>query len=230
MILDLMQMLQTNRLNKNTINTKKIMAYSQFTLQDVQQRFGLQLESVDEIVTNIQTHPPSDFLKTAMQKNVSIAIKIATEKARSEYILAPIILELKEIKNNTISFFSGTEFRVDVGKGLTGRCDFIISQDKEQNFLKAPVMTIIEAKKGDLSDTHTVGQCVAEMVASQIFNKKNERNIPIIYGAVTTGNLWKFMRLEENTVFIENKERAFDLNKNIDELLGILLKMVEVKE
>ncbi|MBC8111060.1 MAG: hypothetical protein H7Y04_08385 [Verrucomicrobia bacterium] len=203
------------------------MAYSKFTLQDVQQRFGLQLESVEEIVTNPVSHPASDFLKAAMKKNVPIAIKIATEKARSEFIIAPIMLELKEIKNDTISFFSGIEFRVDVGKGLTGRCDFIISKDKEQNFLKAPVMTIIEAKRGDLSDTHAMGQCVAEMVAAQLFNKKSERNIPVIYGAITSGNLWKFLSLKEEIVSIENKERAFDLNENIDELLGILLTMIE---
>jgi hypothetical protein len=168
----LMQMLQSNRLNLHTVNKKKIMAYRKFTLQDVQQRFGLQLESVEKIVDNPVPHPAIDFLKAAMKKNVPIAIKIATEKARSGFIIAPIMLELKEIKNDTISFFSGIKFRVDVGKGLTGKCDFIISKDKEQNFLKAPVMTIIEAKRGDLSDTHAMGQCVAEMVAAQLFNKK----------------------------------------------------------
>jgi hypothetical protein len=56
--------------------------------------------------------------------------------------------------------------------------------------------------------------------------KKSERNIPVIYGAITSGNLWKFLSLEKGIVSIENKERAFDLDNNIDELLGMLLAML----
>ncbi len=224
------EMLQQNRLNRNTINLKRIMAYSQFTLQDAVQRFGLRLVNVDSVVDDPKPYPASPFLRTALGKYAPRAIKINTEKARSEFIVAPIMVELQEIKQNTISFFSGIEFRVDVGKGLTGRCDFIVSRDEQQNFLTAPVMTIVEAKKDNVSNQYGLGQCVAEMVAAQIFNQRNERDIPTIYGAVTSGMLWHFLKLEGDTVYLENLERAFDLERNIDELLGILLKMVEEKD
>jgi hypothetical protein len=135
-MLNLMEMFHSNRLNKNTINTKWIRSYSQFTLQDVGQRFGLKLVSVEKILDEFKLIPLSDFLKTALKKNVPLAMKIGTEKVRSELIIAPIVVELQEILQHTISFFSGIDFRANAKKGLTGRCDFIISKDKAQQTKK----------------------------------------------------------------------------------------------
>ena len=103
-------------------------------------------------------------------KNKHTAKSIATEKALSEFIVAPVLSEILNISKGKISLFSGIDFTIDVKQGLSGRCDFIISLNNNQYFLTAPIVTIIEAKKSDIS--LGLGQCVAEMVAAQIFNEK----------------------------------------------------------
>ncbi len=69
------------------------------------------------------------------------------------------------------------DFNVDSEKGLTGFCDFIISSSSERLFVSAPVMMLVEAKKEDIISG--LGQCVAEMVAAQIFNEREGNEIPV---------------------------------------------------
>ncbi|MGK7890284.1 MAG: hypothetical protein AB4042_13195 [Leptolyngbyaceae cyanobacterium] len=59
----------------------------------------------------------------------------------------------------------------------------------------------MEAKKDDLKQG--MGQCLAEMVAAQRFNAKYERPIAQVYGTVTIGTVWRFLRLEENVVTVD---------------------------
>ncbi|GGA36301.1 hypothetical protein [Okeania sp. KiyG1] len=101
-------------------------------------------------------------------------------------IISPIIVELRKYFNRQISLFSGTEFNVDKSKGLTGRCDFIISYSPKQLEVTAPVMTIVEAKNDNIKSG--LAQCIAEMVAAQLFNRQKKNQIYCIYGIVTTGS------------------------------------------
>lgn len=103
-------------------------------------------------------------------------------------------MELRKYFNRQISLFSGTEFNVDKSKGLTGRCDFIISSSRKQLEVTAPVVTIVEAKNDNIKSG--LAQCIAEMVAAQLFNRQKKNQISCIYGIVTTGSNWKFLRLK----------------------------------
>ncbi|MEO0934721.1 MAG: hypothetical protein AAFY21_13510, partial [Cyanobacteria bacterium J06641_2] len=51
-----------------------------------------------------------------------------------------------------------------------------------------------------------LGQCIAEMVAAQKFNQKAQNSINTIYGTVTTGTFWRFLKLEADTVTIDLTE------------------------
>ncbi len=82
-------------------------------------------------------------------------------------------------------------------------------------------MVIVEAKKENLKGG--LGQCIAEMVAAQKFNSKNEKPIATIYGSVTSGNLWTFLKLEKSTVTIDLIEY---LIPPVEQILGILVWMV----
>ncbi len=192
------------------------MSYSDFTLEKVQKMFNLVIQENLELFTEIKPLEPSELLKTFLEQNANLALKINTEKARSEMIIAPILLDLKNQVKTSLSLFSGVDFNVDSQQGLNGICDFLISASSEQLFIKSPVITLVEAKKENIMGG--LGQCISEMIAAQIFNQQEGNEIPIILGVVTSGNIWKFLQLE-------GQECRIDLNeyylKDLPQILGI---------
>jgi hypothetical protein len=199
------------------------MAYNKFTLEKVLDTFSIDFQSVTGNIFDgkAKRHKASPLLHETLHENISLALSINTEKARSEFIVAPILSEIRKIKGQNISLFSGILFNVDIKRGLNGRCDFMISLDKEQILLKSPLIAIVEAKNDNTNNG--LGQCIAEMIAAQIFNKKNGKTPKVIYGIVTTGAAWKFLWIEENKVYVESGETFID---NIDYILGVILKML----
>ncbi|MCH2049080.1 MAG: hypothetical protein MK289_11515 [Trichodesmium sp. ALOHA_ZT_67] len=200
------------------------MSYSQFNLETVEQTFGLNILESLELFATIPEVKISDFLKQCLQYNTPIALEIATEKARSEMIITPILIELKKQFESNISLFSGREFNVDSQLGLIGYCDFIISKSPSQLIIKSPVAIILEAKNDNIQSG--LGQCIAEMVAAQIFNRRQNKNYTI-YGCVTTGTNWKFMKLFDQVVRVDPNE--YFLN-NIGKLMGILRSFIESED
>jgi hypothetical protein len=165
----------------------------------------------------------SDYLQQTLKEYLPLATAINTEKARSEFIIAPILAELRRQANYQISLFSGTEFNVDQEQGLSGYCDYIISCSKEQYFIRVPVLTIVEAKNENIKGG--LGQCIAEMVAAQIFNQQEGQILPEIYGVVSTGTVWKFIVLKENLISIDSQE--YYINQ-IDLILAIMLLPIKL--
>ena len=200
------------------------MAYSNFTLEAVQTTFGL--ETVESVGTFSEIVPvaPSDHLMTALSRNVPLAVAIGTEKAKSEMIVANVLIELREQFEQRISLFSGIDFSVDVESGLTGVCDFLVSLSPEQFYLEAPVIVLVEAKNADVK--LGLGQCVAEMLAAQRFNKEKGNNIHCVYGVTTSGTDWLFLKLEGQKLHIDMVVYAIG---QCDKILGILSSMVSQK-
>lgn len=197
------------------------MPYSDFTLRKVKQDFNLTIIEQNTFLDNIQPQQPSLFLAEFIKKYLPLALALNTEKARSEMLICPILLEIKEIETN-ISLFSGNDFTVDASIGLSGVCDFLISLSSEQLFVEAPAVVVVEAKKEDLNGG--LGQCVAEMIAAQRFNENNNSSIPIIYGTVTTGDRWKFLKIENQTVTIGLIEYTLP---PLEQILGILISFIK---
>ncbi|OQY56495.1 MAG: hypothetical protein B6247_03670 [Candidatus Parabeggiatoa sp. nov. 2] len=144
------------------------MSYSNFTLKKVKQELKIKVVEDQELFSKIKKIKVSDYLSTTLKYNIPLALAVGTEKARSELIIANILLEVRRLRNDKISFFSGINFDVDKDKDLNGFCDFIISKSPEQFYLNAPIITIVEAKNENI--TGGLGQCIAEMFASSIFN------------------------------------------------------------
>ena len=200
------------------------MAYSNFTLEAVEKTF--QLESIQSVGIFSETEPiePSTELTKALAKKVPLAVAIGTEKAKSEMIVADLLVELREHFEHSISLFSGIDFNVDTENDLTGVCDFLVSLSPNQYYLEAPVIILVEAKKDDLITG--LGQCVAEMIAAQRFNAEKENDIPCIYGATTTGVNWLFLKLEGQRLHIDMETYMLE---RCDKILGILASMVAQK-
>lgn len=198
------------------------MPYSSFSLQDVVEQFSLTLEERIELFTNVELVKPSDFLIMTLDENVPLATAINSEKARGELIIFPVLLEIKRKKDYNISLFSGKEFNVDITKGLNGSPDFLISTSPEQYYIKAPVMVLVEAKNQDINSG--LGQCASEMIAAQIFNQKNNQTLDTIYGCITTGILWKFLKLEQQKLYIDIYEIPL---RPVEHLLGIFMQILK---
>ncbi len=181
------------------------MSYSEFTtLHKVQTAFNLVIEEDRNLFSEVEGAVISDYLQQTLKEYLPLATAINTEKARSEFLIAPILAEVRRQANYQISLFSGTEFDVDREKGLSGYCDYIISGSKEQYFIAVPVVTIVEAKNENIKGG--LGQCIAEMVAAQIFNQQERHPVVEIYGIVSTGTVWKFIVLKDNLVLIDSQE------------------------
>jgi hypothetical protein len=198
------------------------MAYSDFTLKKVVQEFQLTLSENENLFDACLSVEPSAFLIETLNENVPLALSISTEKARSELIIINLFIELRKKYHHKISLFSGVKFDVDASKNLNGFCDFIISSSPEQLFITAPIIAVVEAKNENIISG--LGQCIAEMIAAQQFNIEEKQEIKTIYGIVTTGNAWKFLKLAERNVCIDMKEYHID---NTAKILGILAAMVE---
>jgi hypothetical protein len=196
------------------------MSYSDFTIDSAARILDLKIG--DRLfLPEVQPISCDPVLLTYIQRGRAMAIGAGSEKARSEFIVAPLLLELDRILDDQVSIFSGQELTQDRQLGLNGICDFLISRSSIQVKLEAPVVAIVEAKKGVLQDGW--GQCIAEMVAAQRFNQQHQSPPWPIYGIVTTGTNWQFLNLEGQQVWIEPQEYSLE---PIDRLLGILCWMV----
>lgn len=198
-----------------------VVAFGDFSIGEVKRRFGLDLDELGDYFASVAPAAVSPLLAETLRENTPLALAIGTEKARSELIIAPILVEIRRQLGGTISLFSGVEWTVDPAQGLRGTCDFLLSLSPEQFDIEAPVVTVVEAKKDNMAVG--IGQCLAEMVAARLFNQQRGNPIPTVFGVVTTGNIWKFLRLAKTTAFVDVTEYHI---KEVQRIVAILLKMV----
>jgi hypothetical protein len=194
------------------------MAYSDFTLASACDSFKLTARLDEDLFASVPAARVSPFLRTLLDEFIPLGTSIHTEKARSEFIVAPILAEVRKLMSHRVSLFSGTDFNVDPGRGLNGTCDFIMAASPMQFFVRNPVLMIVEAKNENIKAG--LGKCIAEMVAAREFNAAEPTAPTRIHGAVTTGSNWRFLRLEGGLVFIDSTEYFVD---QLERILGILL-------
>jgi hypothetical protein len=197
------------------------MAYNRFTIDVIRKTFGIKVVGDISLFDRVNPVEPSDFLVRLLERYLPLGSAIGTEKARSEFIIAPILAELTELTDHAVSLFSGIEFNVDEAQGLAGRCDFLLSASRVQYAIEAPVLAVVEAKNENINSG--LGQCMAEMVAVRIFNQNEGQPLDRVYGVVTSGSVWRFLELRDNVMSIDKLE-YFIANLNI--LLGILIFIV----
>ena len=190
------------------------MAYSDFTLKDIKTNFEVKIEEEQTLFADTSVKVVPDFLNDLLKNWVPLAHAIGTEKARSEFIIAPILATIKQVQR--ISLFSGVSLNVDPEQSLNGVCDFILSQSSEQLALTAPLVMLVEAKNENINAG--IPQCMAEMIAARLFNERENTMISTIYGCVTTGTVWKFLDYRDKTLRVDKDDYYI---REVDKLLGI---------
>jgi hypothetical protein len=192
------------------------MVYNNFTLDSVKNQFKLKLIN-DRFCESLATTEPQVEFLTIFDQSFSLAERARTEKAKSELLVSPILVEARRLANERVQLFSGEEFNVDRDRGLNGFCDFLFSRSENPFTIDAPVLMLVEAKRGEIETG--LGQCVAEMLAAQFYNQSQEQSISVIYGCVTSGTLWQFLKLEDVNVTIDPTNY---LVTPVQKILGIL--------
>lgn len=197
------------------------MAYSSFTLARVQADFGITVQTGLDLFGHLAPHPVAPAVATWLASNRGLAITINTEKARSEILVSPLLVEAWRVGAGRLALFSGVTFDVDAGAGLAGVCDFILGHPPQLDTVTAPVMMITEAKNESIMGG--LGQCAAAMVAALQFNRTRNPEVTTVYGGVTDGDGWKFLRLTGTALEIDVAEY---LITEPERILGVILHFV----
>ncbi|MBD2019581.1 hypothetical protein H6F43_05200 [Leptolyngbya sp. FACHB-36] len=197
------------------------MPYSKFSLSKAKKDFQLAIVEGVQFLPSVAPITPSTRLLNDLE-DVPWAIAVGSEKARSESIVYPVLQEVRRYLERQVSLFSGREFNVDAEADLTGYVDFLLSRSPEQLIIEAPVVIVAEAKKADLNEG--LGQCVAEMVAAQRFNEAQNNAISTIYGCVSSGTAWRFLKLNGKTVTIDLTDYPLP---PVEPILGFLVWMLQ---
>ena len=194
------------------------MSFREFDLPKAQQDFKLAINTNQPLFSAVAPVLISDSLAHFWADYQPLGLALITEKARSEYLVAPLMAEVWKRSARQIAVMSGVDLNVDASVGLNGICDFLLCRSSNLYFVSAPVLVAVEAKRDSIPDG--LGQCAAEMVAAQRFNQKADVSINPIYGCVTTGATWKFLRLTAQHLDIDIDEYSIT---QPDRILGVLL-------
>ncbi len=197
------------------------MSYNSFTFSQLKDRFGLDISLSPILSAKIIPLEPSQWLWRTLE--ISSNTAVTTAKERSERIISPVLLEVGEKNNKQFSIFSGWAFDVDISQGLNGECDFLLSGVSLDFEIKVPFFTARQTKGGEIESC--LPQCAAQMVAAQLFNQRKQNSIPAVFGCVTSGVVWRFLKLEGNNLIIDDDVYYLD---NLPLILGVLQKIVNL--
>jgi hypothetical protein len=198
------------------------MAYSDFDLADVAAKLGVAVADQPDLFAGVPGAALSAPVAGLLHLYLPLAIADGTEKARSELLIAPVLADAREQLGRRVSLFSGWDFVVDRAKGLNGVCDYLLCRSPQQEFITAPAAVVVEAKNENIKGG--LGQCGAEMVAARLFNERAGGPAEPVVGCVTTGTVWRFLRLSGAELVIDQKE--YYLAAQADQILGILLSVL----
>jgi len=133
-------------------------------------------------------------------------VSITSEQARREFLIAPIIRQICRQTHKRVR----VEYPVTVNNWLKGTLDYYF-QD----------LLVIEAKRDNLDNGFT--QLAVELIAlDQWINSAN----PILYGAVTTGNDWRFGEFHRQQRQIIQDIKLYRVPEELELLMGILIELL----
>ncbi len=181
-----------------------------YSTEDIVQEFGYKFSF--ELLTLPREHIAETALEEFQGRVIRSLPKISltSEIGRRDFLIAPVLLNLLEFIDIKIS----AEYPIDVEKNLRGTLDYLIRSEKK--------LTVIEAKKGDIEKGFT--QLAVELIAME---KYEDGQQDILFGAVTTGDLWKFGKLECSEKKITKDINSYRVPADLMELFSILIGILK---
>ncbi len=147
-------------------------------------------------------------LKSSLQRRLPF-VSLTSEAARREILIAPIVLTLLDYTQAQLRI----EYSITVSEQLKGSLDYYLHTDHS--------LLIIEAKNADLARGFT--QLAVELIALDQWTTSEE---PMLYGAVSTGDVWQFGRLHRGQRQIDQDLNLYRVPADMDELFQILVGLL----
>lgn len=197
------------------------MAYCDFSLQAIVDQAQLQEEET-VLFPEVMPHAPSAWLRETLDRGQELALLSSSEKSRSEFIIAPILLEIETDFRDRLTLHSGRNLEGDRSLGLNGECDFIFSRGQRSRTIQAPILAVVEAKRQDIDAG--LGQCAAQLVGAIAYNQRRNQSPTTLYGCTTTGEVWYFLSLKSGLLRLDRRPRYLN---ELELILGIFYQIAQ---
>ena len=194
------------------------MAYSDFTLETLRRDCQIDHERISFLEKPFREVTPSTQLVQLLENNSQLPL--LTEKAKSEFLISPILTELYRLNQQHFTIYSGFSF--EVNSLLFGYCDYLLGAKPRSLVVDAPIFCVVEAKNRSIEEGF--GQCGAEMYAAWLFNQQAGRPVKTMFGAVTNGYDWVFLRYQGDLLEIDLDRFGV---QQLPQLLGVLQTIVD---
>ncbi|WYL93764.1 MAG: hypothetical protein HEQ35_07670 [Gloeotrichia echinulata IR180] len=149
-----------------------------------------------------------DFLSRYLQRNLAFVNPIS-EMARREVLIAPTLLEICAETQTQLNI----EYPINVNEQLKGSFDYYINSDVG--------ILVVEAKQSDLGRGFT--QLAVELIA---LDQWTQSETPLLYGAVTTGEDWRFGIFHRQEKLISQDLKLYRVPEELEELLRIMVGII----
>ncbi|MFK7908006.1 MAG: hypothetical protein AB8B69_22945 [Chitinophagales bacterium] len=191
------------------------MAFRDFkNIRQVTKTSGLKLKQF-VLFPDIEEIVPNKWLEHALE--VAIEYSPISEKERSEWLIQPVLDNFRLMSDQDFHLYSGRHLNVDKDKGLRGECDFLYAFSSVRVAVESPIFAAIEAKAETVQQG--LAQCAAQMIGVELFNEQEETPLEAVYGCVTTGYDWRFMKVEKGELSIDTQ--VYNIKSEINSILGI---------
>lgn len=151
----------------------------------------------------------------ALRQRIEMGIKfvsLTSEVARREFLIAPVLWEVAAATRARIS----VEYPVEVDQRLSGTLDYFLRKERS--------LLVVEAKNADMEKGFT--QLGVGLIALE---KWLERPEPILYGAISVGNIWQFGLLNRREKLITRDLNLYRVTEDLDRLLNVLAAILDGK-
>ncbi|MBD1995351.1 hypothetical protein H6G00_01730 [Leptolyngbya sp. FACHB-541] len=180
-----------------------------FAQEDILAEFGVGLErrslSFDALPTD------TSLLRTELEADLGL-VDLESEAARREILIAPVLTSLCRQVQARLKI----EYPVAVNEQLKGSFDYYVQS--RSNLL------VVEAKNSDLMRGFT--QLAVELIALDQWVKSAT---PVLYGAVTTGEEWRFGMFYRQEKKVVRDINLYRVPADLDVLMGILVSILQAQ-
>jgi hypothetical protein len=181
-----------------------------FAPQDILDYFGVSLQRRSlKLPQYSGTLDRFTELKSRIEESLP-RLSLTSEMARREFLIAPVLTDILHYTQATLNI----EYPVNVSNQLKGYLDYLLQN--QQTFL------VVEAKNEDLERGFV--QLAIELIA---LDQWIESDQPILYGAISTGNIWQFGRFDRQTRAMTQDLDLYRVPADLNDLLRILINILE---